>query len=123
MPTYEYRCERGHQYETKEGFDAPAKQKCQQCGKPASRLLFAPPVVFKGSGFYKTDSSGSSGKTDSRGSSGKTDSGGSSSEDSDKAVPSTATSASTDNGAETAAPAAAPDKKSDAPAAESAAAS
>lgn len=60
MPTYEYRCAAGHQYEKREGFDAPAKQKCQKCAKQASRLLFAPPVVFKGGGFYKTDSRGSS---------------------------------------------------------------
>ncbi len=60
MPTYEYRCAAGHQYEKREGFDAPAKQKCQNCAKQASRLLFAPPVVFKGGGFYKTDSRGSS---------------------------------------------------------------
>ena len=61
MPTYEYRCPSGHQYEKREGFDAPARQKCEQCGKQATRLLFAPPVVFKGSGFYKTDNRGSSG--------------------------------------------------------------
>lgn len=56
MPTYEYRCTNGHQYETREGFDAPARQDCQQCGAPAKRVLFPPPIVFKGSGFYITDS-------------------------------------------------------------------
>lgn len=65
MPTYEYRCENGHQYEKREGFDAPAKQKCPTCKAVASRMLFAPPVVFKGSGFYKTDSRGSSSRVDS----------------------------------------------------------
>ena len=60
MPTYEYRCDAGHQYEKREGFDAPARQKCQKCSRIANRLLFAPPVVFKGSGFYKTDNRGSS---------------------------------------------------------------
>jgi putative FmdB family regulatory protein len=59
MPTYEYRCTAGHQYEKREGFDAPAKQKCEKCGKAASRMIFAPPIVFKGNGFYKTDSRGS----------------------------------------------------------------
>jgi putative FmdB family regulatory protein len=58
VPTYEYRCTAGHQYEKREGFDAPAKQKCEKCGKPAARMIFAPPVVFKGNGFYKTDSRG-----------------------------------------------------------------
>jgi putative FmdB family regulatory protein len=59
VPTYEYRCSAGHQYEKREGFDAPAKQKCERCGRQASRLIFAPPIVFKGDGFYKTDSRGS----------------------------------------------------------------
>ncbi len=61
MPTYEYACEScGKRYEKREGFDAPARQKCQFCGKTkAQRMLFAPPVVFKGSGFYKTDNRGS----------------------------------------------------------------
>ena len=59
MPTYEYRClSCGYQYETREGFDAPSRQDCPQCGVTASakRLLFPPPIVFKGSGFYVTDS-------------------------------------------------------------------
>lgn len=65
MPRYEYRCENGHQYEKREGFDAPSKQKCPTCKAVATRLLFAPPVVFKGSGFYKTDNRGSSSGGDS----------------------------------------------------------
>jgi putative FmdB family regulatory protein len=61
VPTYEYACEGcGNRYEKREGFDAPARQKCPKCKKAAQRVLFAPPVVFKGSGFYKTDSRGSS---------------------------------------------------------------
>jgi putative FmdB family regulatory protein len=56
VPTYEYRCTNGHQYETREGFDAPARQDCPTCGAQAKRVLFPPPIVFKGSGFYITDS-------------------------------------------------------------------
>ncbi len=57
MPTYEYRCTGcDHRYETHEGFDAPARQPCPRCGEVAKRLLFPPPIVFKGSGFYSTDS-------------------------------------------------------------------
>ena len=59
MPTYEYRCAAGHQYEKREGFDAPPKQKCEKCRRQASRMISAPPIVFKGSGFYKTDNRGS----------------------------------------------------------------
>lgn len=61
MPTYEYACEScGHRYEKREGFDAKPQQKCPRCRKMAQRVLFAPPVVFKGSGFYRTDSRGAS---------------------------------------------------------------
>lgn len=57
MPTYEYRClDCQHQYEKREGFDAPALQECPTCGGTARRVLQATAVVFKGSGFYKTDS-------------------------------------------------------------------
>jgi putative FmdB family regulatory protein len=57
VPTYEYRCTScGHQYEMRQGFDADSRQECPQCGNVAKRLLFPPPIVFKGSGFYVTDS-------------------------------------------------------------------
>lgn len=61
LPTYEYACAAcGNRYEKREGFDAKPRQKCPKCGKMAQRLLSTPAVVFKGSGFYKTDSRGSS---------------------------------------------------------------
>jgi putative FmdB family regulatory protein len=57
VPTYAYKCTNcGHQYETRESFDAPPRQECPKCGEVAKRVLFAPPIVFKGSGFYITDS-------------------------------------------------------------------
>ena len=57
MPNYEYKCTQcENQYETREGFDAPSRQPCPKCGAIAKRVLFAPPIVFKGSGFYVTDS-------------------------------------------------------------------
>ena len=56
MPLYEYRCQKcAHLYEKREGFDAPARQKCPTCGGQAQRVLHAAPIVFKGSGFYITD--------------------------------------------------------------------
>lgn len=60
MPLYDYRCESGHQYEVREPFGSPAEQPCQKCGKPARRVLHARPIMFKGSGWYSTDSRGSS---------------------------------------------------------------
>jgi putative FmdB family regulatory protein len=56
LPTYEYRCtECGHQYERREGFDAPAVQHCPRCRAESRRVLHAPPILFKSSGFYVTD--------------------------------------------------------------------
>ncbi len=56
MPIYEYRCQScAHEYEKREGYDAPARQKCPKCGRSAQRVLQAAPIVFKGSGFYITD--------------------------------------------------------------------
>jgi putative FmdB family regulatory protein len=56
VPLYDYKCSNGHQYELREGFDAPSRQPCQTCGVEAKRVLHPPPIVFKGSGFYITDS-------------------------------------------------------------------
>jgi putative FmdB family regulatory protein len=57
VPLYEYRClDCNQEYEKREGFDASALQECPNCGGTARRVLHAPPIVFKGSGFYVTDS-------------------------------------------------------------------
>ena len=57
MPIYEYQCSKcSNNYDKKEGFDAPPQQRCPKCGGKAQRVIQAPPIVFKGSGFYKTDS-------------------------------------------------------------------
>ena len=56
MPTYEYCCSVcGHQYEKREGFDAPPSQNCPRCGEEARRVLQSPPILFKASGFYASD--------------------------------------------------------------------
>ncbi len=58
MPTYEYRCDScRRRYERRESFSAPASHACQRCKRgTATRILHAPTVVFKGSGFYVNDS-------------------------------------------------------------------
>jgi putative FmdB family regulatory protein len=57
MPRYDYRCNAcGHQYEKREGFSAPSVQECPVCQGEARRLLTPPAIVFKGSGWYVTDS-------------------------------------------------------------------
>jgi putative FmdB family regulatory protein len=57
VPKYDYRCTAcGHVYEKQEGFDAPAQQSCPQCSGLARRILVPPAIIFKGSGWYATDS-------------------------------------------------------------------
>ena len=58
VPTYEYRCDScRRRYERRESFSAPSTHACERCGKgTATRILHAPTVVFKGSGFYVNDS-------------------------------------------------------------------
>jgi putative FmdB family regulatory protein len=63
LPVYEYRCNKGHEYERTEGFSAPSRQKCE-CGATAQRLISRPAVIFKGSGFYSTDNRKSGGGRD-----------------------------------------------------------
>ncbi len=58
VPIYEYHCPACKStYELRQGFDAETTHTCEECGKgTAKRVLHAPPVVFKGSGWYVTDS-------------------------------------------------------------------
>ena len=81
MPIYEYRCENGHEFETFQSMSEDAISKCMECGAPAQRVLSAPAVHFKGSGFYTTDygKGKKSGASDSSGSSSEKSSSGSSS--------------------------------------------
>ena len=55
VPTYEYRCASGHETEVFAKMSDPPLKKCPECGKKVERVLFAPPIHFKGSGFYSTD--------------------------------------------------------------------
>jgi putative FmdB family regulatory protein len=55
MPIYEYRCENGHTFETIQRMSDDPLTACEVCGAPAQRVLHAPAVHFKGSGFYNTD--------------------------------------------------------------------
>ncbi len=55
MPTYAYRCEDGHTFEVFQSITDDPVAQCEVCGKPVERVLFAPAVHFKGSGFYTTD--------------------------------------------------------------------
>jgi putative FmdB family regulatory protein len=58
MPTYEFRCPKGHDFEKfyRSMSAAPLEVPCPICGKVAERQMSAGAgLVFKGSGFYITD--------------------------------------------------------------------
>ena len=57
MPTYEYRCtECDHAFEARQAFTDDAIEVCPSCGGRVRKLFGNVGIVFKGSGFYKTDS-------------------------------------------------------------------
>lgn len=58
MPTYDFRCPQGHDFERfyRKISDAPMETPCPECGQTAQRRLSAGAgLLFKGSGFYLTD--------------------------------------------------------------------
>ncbi|TAM84115.1 MAG: zinc ribbon domain-containing protein [Acidobacteria bacterium] len=56
MPLYEYRCEKcGALIEKIQKFSDPPLATCEKCGGELTRLLSAPAIQFKGSGWYVTD--------------------------------------------------------------------
>jgi putative FmdB family regulatory protein len=56
MPTYEYRCPDGHQFEKFQKMTEKPRAKCPVCGQPATRVISGGAgLVFRGSGFYITD--------------------------------------------------------------------
>jgi len=57
MPVYEYECLRcSSTFEVKRGFHETGGNLCPKCGTEGRRIYFAPPLIFKGPGFYVTDS-------------------------------------------------------------------
>jgi putative FmdB family regulatory protein len=56
MPTYEYACPAGHEFEKFQRITEKPRTRCPTCGKPATRKISGGAgLVFKGSGFYITD--------------------------------------------------------------------
>lgn len=77
MPLYEYRCKQcGHQFEKIQSFSAPDEKECPVCKGEVERLISAPAIQFKGSGWYVTDYSGKGGAKPAAGSSSGTESSG-----------------------------------------------
>ena len=108
MPIYEYKCDNGHVFDVMQKMSEEPLTECVECGAPAHRVLTAPAVHFKGSGFYNTDygkrkggsSNGSgdssSGSSSSESSSSSSDGSSSSGSDSKAAASSSSSSSSGD---------------------------
>ena len=104
MPIYEYKCDNGHVFDVLQKMTDESLTECVECGAPAHRVLTAPAVHFKGSGFYNTDygkrkgggsngsSSDGSSSSDSSSSSSSSDSGSSSKSESKDASSSSSAS-------------------------------
>jgi putative FmdB family regulatory protein len=59
VPTYQYVCtnpEVKHEFEVVQSFSDPAVATCPECGAQVRKVYGSVGVVFKGSGFYRTDS-------------------------------------------------------------------
>jgi putative FmdB family regulatory protein len=93
VPIYEYRCSNGHQFEVMQRFSDPPVSECDECGAPVQKVLTAPAIHFKGSGFHNTDYG--RGKASRNGEGGEGKSGGESSASSSSSGESSGAAAST----------------------------
>ncbi len=55
MPLYEYECPNDGTFEKMQKFSDPPLTRCPKCGAPVEKLLSAPAIQFKGTGWYVTD--------------------------------------------------------------------
>ncbi|HLV10016.1 MAG TPA: FmdB family zinc ribbon protein [Halanaerobiales bacterium] len=56
MPTYLYECKNCGRFEVFQKITADPLKECPECQGEVKRIIGAPGVIFKGSGFYCTDS-------------------------------------------------------------------
>jgi putative FmdB family regulatory protein len=69
MPTYQYACtdrDCGNQFELVQSFTDPAASTCPVCGNPVRKVFGSVGVVFKGPGFYRTDSRAAASSSDAK---------------------------------------------------------
>ena len=63
MPTYAYACTAcGHRFEVQQSFSDASLSECPECQGKLRKLFNTVGIVFKGSGFYRTDSRASASK-------------------------------------------------------------
>ncbi|WP_148571654.1 FmdB family zinc ribbon protein [Nocardioides caldifontis] len=100
MPTYQYSCtECGHFFEQFQSFSEESLTVCPECQGRLRKVFNAVGVVFKGSGFYRTDSRSDSGSTNtSNGSSSKPAASSTPSSDSSSSTPSSSSSSTATSG-------------------------
>jgi putative FmdB family regulatory protein len=68
MPTYGYRCPKGHDFEVVHAMGGPPPTACELCGAaPVSRVFYPISTSFTGTGFYSTDYGQGDQKTESTG--------------------------------------------------------
>ena len=83
MPIYEYQCTKcNDRTEVIQKFTDPPYSVCDKCGGDVRKLMSAPAIQFKGSGFYKTDYASAASKAETKAGSSETKSESSSSGDS-----------------------------------------
>ena len=74
MPLYEYQCKKcKHKFEKIQKFSDRPIKKCPECGGPVEKVMHAPAVQFKGTGWYVTDYAAKSDKSRTDGGSEKKD--------------------------------------------------
>jgi putative FmdB family regulatory protein len=57
MPLYDYQCSQCQNVvEVRHGFNDAYTEPCAACGGELKRIISPAPIIFKGSGFYVTDS-------------------------------------------------------------------
>jgi putative FmdB family regulatory protein len=81
VPTYQYACRAcGHSFDTVQSFSEEALTECPECGGSLRKVFSPVGIVFRGSGFYRTDSRAGAGRNagDPSGNGHKPDSGGTS---------------------------------------------
>jgi len=99
VPTYQYACtECGHTFEQFQNFSEDALEHCPVCNGRLRKVFNAVGVVFKGSGFYRTDNRSSSSSTaatsSGSGSSGSSGNSGGSTDSSSSSTPSSSSTSS-----------------------------
>ncbi|WP_461666019.1 FmdB family zinc ribbon protein [Gordonia sputi] len=102
MPTYSYACtECDNKFDIVQSFSDDSLTECPQCSGRLRKLFNSVGIVFKGSGFYRTDSRSGSSSSETASSSSNSDGGSSSSEGSSSSSSSSDSSSSSGSSSST----------------------